>query len=94
VWHPKNVNIGVCWRNDSVIKGVGIMRNDRTKRIVKGLIAVFIGGLYLLNPTAGLIEILPDVLPIVGNLDEAAATALLLYGIRELRSKPNIIIEG
>ena len=33
---------------------------------------------YLLNPTAGVFELLPDNLPIIGNLDEAAATAILL----------------
>lgn len=62
------------------------MKSARSKQaIIKGVIAIVIGGLYLLNPTAGIIELLPDALPIVGNLDEAAATALLLYGIRELR---------
>lgn len=39
-----------------------------------GMIAL----IYLLNPGWGWIEILPDNLPIVGNLDEAGATALLL----------------
>ena len=34
--------------------------------------------LYILNQTAGLFEIIPDNLPLVGNLDEAAAVALLL----------------
>ncbi len=45
-------------------------------------IIVFCVGLlatiYILNPTAGLFEIIPDNLPLVGNLDEAAAVALLL----------------
>jgi 4-hydroxybenzoate polyprenyltransferase len=45
-------------------------------------IVVFCAGIlatiYILNPTAGLFEILPDNLPLVGNLDEAAAVALLL----------------
>jgi 4-hydroxybenzoate polyprenyltransferase len=47
------------------------------KRIVVfcvGLLAT----IYILNPTAGLFEIIPDNLPLVGNLDEAAAVALLL----------------
>ena len=34
--------------------------------------------IYILNPTAGLFEIIPDNLPLIGNLDEAAAVALLL----------------
>lgn len=50
---------------------------------------VGLAGLYLLNPTAGFIELLPDQLPIVGNLDEAAMTALLLgclRGLKQLRT--------
>lgn len=43
-----------------------------------GLLAV----LYLLNPGAGIFEIIPDNLPLVGNLDEAAAVALLLLCLR------------
>lgn len=41
---------------------------------VAGLIAI----IYLLNPDAGLIELIPDNIPIFGNLDEVAATILLL----------------
>lgn len=63
------------------------MSSDRTRSLIKGVIAVIVGGIYLINPTAGLVEFIPDVLPFVGNLDEAAATALLLYGVRELRSR-------
>jgi uncharacterized membrane protein YkvA (DUF1232 family) len=37
---------------------------------------------YLMNPSAGIIEIIPDNLPVVGNLDEATATALLLSSLR------------
>ena len=37
---------------------------------------------YLFNPTAGFIELIPDNFPIIGNLDEAAATALLLSAMR------------
>jgi len=33
---------------------------------------------YVLNFTFGLAELLPDNLPVVGNLDEATATALFL----------------
>lgn len=47
--------------------------------------AILLGGvalLYLINPTAGFLELIPDNLPIVGNLDEAAATAILLGVLR------------
>ncbi len=42
-----------------------------------------IGGVYLLNPTLGILELIPDNLPIVGNLDEGGAVMLLLAGIVE-----------
>jgi len=37
--------------------------------------------LYLLNPTAGFIEIIPDWYPLIGNLDEATAVALLISAL-------------
>lgn len=43
-----------------------------------GLLSV----LYLLNPTAGFFELIPDNLPLIGNLDEAAAVTLLLMCLR------------
>jgi hypothetical protein len=38
--------------------------------------------LYLLNPTLGAFEFIPDNIPVVGNLDEAAATAVLISSLR------------
>ncbi len=46
--------------------------------IALGVIAV----LYLLNPTAGFLELIPDNLPLIGNLDEAGATLLLINVLR------------
>ena len=34
--------------------------------------------MYLLNIGAGFIELIPDNIPLVGNLDEAGAAALLI----------------
>jgi len=50
------------------------------------IIVAIIAAIYLVNPTAGVFELLPDNLPLVGNLDEGAAVALLMntlayYGI-------------
>jgi hypothetical protein len=42
-----------------------------------------VGGIYLLNPTAGILEIIPDNIPIVGNLDEGGATLAVWYGLLE-----------
>jgi uncharacterized membrane protein YkvA (DUF1232 family) len=58
---------------------------DRKKQTIQGLIAIAFGALYLLNPTGGFIELIPDVIPIVGNIDEAAATGILIWGINTLR---------
>jgi len=44
-----------------------------------------LGFIYLLNPTAGIIEILPDNLPLVGNIDEGAAALALWYGFLEIQ---------
>jgi uncharacterized membrane protein YkvA (DUF1232 family) len=43
-----------------------------------GLFSVF----YLINPGAGVFELIPDNIPLIGNLDEAAAAALLLACLR------------
>jgi hypothetical protein len=43
-----------------------------------GLLAL----LYLLNPSLGLFEFLPDNIPLLGNLDEASATMVLLGALR------------
>jgi uncharacterized membrane protein YkvA (DUF1232 family) len=42
-----------------------------------------IGVLYILNPTLGILEFIPDNLPIIGNLDESVAVMLVLAGIVE-----------
>ncbi len=51
---------------------------------------IFIGAIaliYLLNPTAGVLELIPDNLPIIGNLDEAGATVLLIQSYKEIWRK-------
>jgi hypothetical protein len=35
-----------------------------------------------------LLELIPDAIPIIGNLDEAAATTLVLWGLQAFR-KPD-----
>ena len=46
-------------------------------------LASMLGFAYILNPTAGIIELIPDNLPFVGNLDEGVAFTLLWYGLVE-----------
>ena len=45
---------------------------------------IVLGGLYIINPTAGIFELIPDVVPVVGNLDEAALMFLIFGAMRYL----------
>jgi hypothetical protein len=50
-------------------------------KIIKHFIVFGLGllsALYLINIGAGVFELIPDNIPIIGNLDEAAAALLLL----------------
>ncbi|MEM7034151.1 MAG: hypothetical protein AAF629_31710 [Chloroflexota bacterium] len=42
-----------------------------------------VGLIYILNPTWGIIELIPDNLPFVGNIDEGVAAVLIWYTIVE-----------
>jgi hypothetical protein len=48
----------------------------------------FLSAFYLLNPTAGIFELLPDNIPFLGNVDEGLAAYLLYSAIEYLRGKP------
>jgi hypothetical protein len=64
-----------------MIRGFYINRRAIMRRVLKELVIIIfaiIAGIYLLNPTAGFLELLPDNLPLVGNLDEAGAVAILV----------------
>jgi uncharacterized membrane protein YkvA (DUF1232 family) len=52
---------------------------------VLAVAGIALGVLYIINPGAGVIELIPDLVPFVGNLDEAGATALVIWGIQSLR---------
>lgn len=38
--------------------------------------------IYLVNPGAGFFELIPDNIPMIGNLDEATAAILLVSALR------------
>ncbi len=53
-------------------------------RALKSLVIAALGllaALYLVNPGAGIFELIPDNFPLIGNLDEAAAVVLLLNSL-------------
>ena len=56
------------------------------------LISGLLSGLYLLNIGAGIVEIIPDNIPIAGNLDEFVASLILINSLAhfglDLRKKP------
>jgi uncharacterized membrane protein YkvA (DUF1232 family) len=64
------------------------MSNEQKKEMPNWLIFLIsgVGFIYLLNPTFGLLELIPDNIPLVGNLDEGAAAILVWQGISRLRS--------
>lgn len=54
-------------------------------RFVKDALVFCVGAValvYLLNPGAGFLEFLPDNLPLLGNIDEAAAAGILIACVR------------
>ncbi len=54
-------------------------------RLLKEMFIIGVGFLafvYLINPTAGWIEFIPDTLPFIGNIDEGFATMVLLSVLR------------
>lgn len=56
-------------------------KKSRSPKDLVVMIIMVISVIYLINPGAGIIEIIPDVVPLIGNLDEGIATALLLSGL-------------
>ena len=66
--------------------------NVQTKLLVMGL--GVLGAVYLTNPTAGIIELIPDNAPIIGNLDEVLATIFLLNGLRAINIDLQAIFPG
>jgi uncharacterized membrane protein YkvA (DUF1232 family) len=47
---------------------------------------IFVCVVYVLNPGAGVFELLPDNIPFLGNVDEALATYLIISCLTYLRA--------
>lgn len=41
---------------------------------------------YLLNPTAGFFELIPDNIPFIGNIDEGVAAFVLFKSVKYYRT--------
>ena len=53
-------------------------RSKDTMNKLLAILGAIFSVIYLINPTMGVFEILPDNLPFIGNIDEAAITTLLI----------------
>lgn len=57
-------------------------------RKLTAIILASLSIVYLANPTAGVFELLPDNIPLVGNVDESLAAYVLFSCVEYLRGKP------
>ena len=83
---PKIIDIGVTPGPEDELNRSEFFVPLSSRGVPRWLILAFgiLGFLYILHPTMGLIELIPDNLPIIGNLDEGVAFLLIMYAIREL----------
>lgn len=61
------------------------MEKKQNRTFLKSLGVSFlglVGIIYLLNPTLGVFEIIPDNIPYIGNLDEVGAVLLVISALR------------
>ena len=59
----------------------------QTKKNLIGIFSIIFGILYLSNIGSGFVEIIPDIIPVFGNIDEGLAGALILFELNTLRGK-------
>lgn len=60
------------------------LKRDMRKNLV--IVSIIICVIYLINPTLGVFELIPDNLPLIGNIDEVFVAGLLLSLINFLRT--------
>lgn len=73
-------NFSQTMDNDSRQTGNDAEQKPLARPVTSAIMAVLgvVSAVYIFNPGAGFIELIPDNLPIVGNLDEAGAATLLI----------------
>lgn len=68
-------------------EGLLIMATKKPMPLPVLILMILFSLVYLVNPTAGVLEFIPDNIPFLGNLDEAGATTMLIWAISELRNR-------
>jgi len=58
----------------------------KTMKAIFVIFAALLSIVYLLNPTAGILELIPDNIPFIGNVDEGLAAFILYSSIEYFRS--------
>ena len=86
---PKIIDIGEAPRSSDDVRSSftqGLAEPLSSKGWPRWLVfgLALLGLVYVLNPTFGVFELIPDNLPIIGNLDEGVAYFLVLLGLAEL----------
>ena len=78
-----------CSACGAKLMGVGVLGDTAhaidkaARKPIGSILLLIVCLLYLLNPFLG-IELLPDYIPVIGNLDEAGVTYLLLLAMSRL----------
>jgi ribosomal protein S27E len=84
-----NVTCPSCNKKVAVPDEAANARYDAGRNKSFYLMMAVVCGLYLVFPTLGIFEVIPDAIPIIGSLDEAAATGGLLYALTGLGWLPS-----
>ena len=84
-----NVTCPSCSKKIAVPDKSANERDNASRNKSFYLVMAAVCGLYLVFPTLSVFELIPDAIPIIGSLDEAAATTGLLYSLNGLGWLPS-----
>ena len=84
-----NVTCPACEKKIAVPDPTAQNNEDGHRNKTFYLMMAAVCGLYLIYPSLGVFELIPDAIPVVGSLDEAAATTGLLYSLNGLGWLPS-----
>ena len=86
-----NVTCPSCSKKIAVADDAANAQENASRNKSFYLMMAAVCGLYLVFPTLSVFELIPDAIPIIGSLDEAAATTGLLYALNGLGWLPSFL---